>query len=136
MLQGNFVKIFNTTQTFKNVFVLKFELILIIGSNNVLTEGARKVYRGQGWSRQCGILNISQPYTPPRRVTGITFFFTFIRNCVYLRSWGGASVYTLHSRHLYVPQYLQYVCPVYLAPSMHMGTDSALKRLDTRSCSI
>jgi hypothetical protein len=34
-------------------FVLKFELILIIGSNNVLTEGARKVYRGhrvgQGW---------------------------------------------------------------------------------------
>jgi hypothetical protein len=36
-------------------FVLKFELILIIGANNVLTEGARKVYRGrrvgQGWSR-------------------------------------------------------------------------------------
>jgi hypothetical protein len=26
-------------------FVLKFELILIIGSNNVLTEGAGKVYR-------------------------------------------------------------------------------------------
>jgi hypothetical protein len=41
------VKIFNSTQTFKNVFVLKFELILIIGSNNVLTEGARKVYRGR-----------------------------------------------------------------------------------------
>jgi hypothetical protein len=36
-------------------FVLKFELILIIGSNNVLTEGVRKVYRGRrvgrGWSR-------------------------------------------------------------------------------------
>jgi hypothetical protein len=35
------------------LFVLNFELILIIGSNNVLTEGARKVYRGrrvgQGW---------------------------------------------------------------------------------------
>jgi hypothetical protein len=35
-------------------FVLKFEFILITGSNNVLTEGARKVYRGrrvgQGWS--------------------------------------------------------------------------------------
>jgi Ca2+/Na+ antiporter len=29
----------------KMFFVLKFELILIIGSNNVLTEGARKVYR-------------------------------------------------------------------------------------------
>jgi hypothetical protein len=56
-------------------FVLKFELILIIGSNNVLTEGARKVYRGrcvgQGWSRQCGILNISQPYRSPRPATGI-----------------------------------------------------------------
>jgi hypothetical protein len=38
-------------------FVLKFELILIIGSNNVLTEGARKVYRGrrvvQGWFTAC-----------------------------------------------------------------------------------
>jgi hypothetical protein len=28
-------------------FVLKFELILIIGSNNVVTEGARTVYRGR-----------------------------------------------------------------------------------------
>jgi hypothetical protein len=28
--------------------VLKFELMLIIGSNNVVTEGARKVYRGRG----------------------------------------------------------------------------------------
>jgi hypothetical protein len=41
-------------------FVLKFELILIIGSNNVLTEGARKVYRGsrvgQGW---CKAIRIS-----------------------------------------------------------------------------
>jgi Ca2+/Na+ antiporter len=52
---NNNVKIFNSTQTFKNVLVLKFELILIIGSNNVLTEGARKVYHGrrvgQGWPR-------------------------------------------------------------------------------------
>jgi hypothetical protein len=57
-------------------FVLKFELILIIGSNKVLMEGARKAYRGrcvgQGWSRQCGILNISQPWRP---VTGI---FTYL----------------------------------------------------------
>jgi hypothetical protein len=44
MLQGNFVKIFNSTEIFKKFFVLKFELILIIGSNNVLTEGARKEY--------------------------------------------------------------------------------------------
>jgi hypothetical protein len=44
-------------------FVLIFELILIIGSNNVLTEGARKVYRGrrvgQGWSREYGSLDVS-----------------------------------------------------------------------------
>jgi hypothetical protein len=46
------MKIFNSTQTFKNVFFLKFELILIIGSNNELTEGARKVYRGRQGARR------------------------------------------------------------------------------------
>jgi hypothetical protein len=34
-------------------FVLKFELILIIGSNNVLTEGARKVNRGRRVGQGC-----------------------------------------------------------------------------------
>jgi hypothetical protein len=67
MLQGNFVKIFNSTQTFKNVFVLKFELLLIIGSNKVLTEGARKVYCGrhvgQGCSRQTGRLTAGRNIT-------------------------------------------------------------------------
>jgi hypothetical protein len=40
-------------------FVLKFELILIIGSNNVLTEGARKVYRGRRVGQ--GSLEFTQP---------------------------------------------------------------------------
>jgi hypothetical protein len=66
------------------LFVLKFELILIIGSNKVLTEGARKVYRGrrvgQGWSRQYGILNISQPFKLPRPVRGIALLLSEI-NC-------------------------------------------------------
>jgi hypothetical protein len=52
MLQGNFVKIFNSTHS-KMFFVLKFELILIVGSNNVLTEGARKVYRGRRVGQGC-----------------------------------------------------------------------------------
>jgi hypothetical protein len=62
-------------------FVLKFELILIIGSNTVLSEGARKVYRGrrvgQGWSRQCGILNISQASTA---CYGNSFTFLNVQN--------------------------------------------------------
>jgi hypothetical protein len=32
-------------------------------------------------SRQCGILNISQPYRPQSRITGIALFFTFFYRC-------------------------------------------------------
>jgi hypothetical protein len=60
-------------------FVLKFELILIIGSNNVLTEGARKVYHGrrvgQGWSRECGSLDVLTVVACYR--DNITYFFQF-----------------------------------------------------------
>jgi hypothetical protein len=44
-------------------FVLKFELILIIGSNNVLTEGARKVYRGRRVGQGCYRAYIDHPAT-------------------------------------------------------------------------
>jgi hypothetical protein len=49
---NNNVKIFNSTHS-RMFFVLKFELILIIGSSNVLTEGARKVYRGRRVGQGC-----------------------------------------------------------------------------------
>jgi hypothetical protein len=39
------------------LFVLKFELILIIGSTNVLTEGARKVYRGRRVGQGCSTMS-------------------------------------------------------------------------------
>jgi hypothetical protein len=40
--------------------VLKFELILIIGSNNVLTEGARKVYRGRRVGQGCSSVFVTE----------------------------------------------------------------------------
>jgi hypothetical protein len=50
IIMGKYLTVLRHSRMF---FVLKFELILIIGSSNVLTEGARKVYRGrrvgQGW---------------------------------------------------------------------------------------
>jgi hypothetical protein len=51
MLQGNFVKIFNSTQTLKNFFVLKFELMLIIGWNNVRWGAPEKYIAGAALDR-------------------------------------------------------------------------------------
>jgi hypothetical protein len=38
-------------------------------------------------SRQCGILNIPQPYRPPRTVTGIAFFIYLLYFFFVLRLW-------------------------------------------------
>jgi hypothetical protein len=58
-------------------------------------------------SRQCGILNISQPFRPPRSATGIAFLFYFptmnyineflIENLASSCVWGWNSMNTTHS---------------------------------------
>jgi hypothetical protein len=64
-------------------FVLKFELILIIGSNNVLTEGARKVYRGrrvgQGWFISFTILEVLTMRRALRKMPP-EFMLRFVKN--------------------------------------------------------
>jgi type VI protein secretion system component VasK len=44
-------------------------------------------------SRQCGILNILQPYRPPRPVTGITLLFYVYEVCTPRETQASAACY-------------------------------------------
>jgi hypothetical protein len=49
---------------------------MFLGSKVRPVRGADNLTAISELSRQCGILNISQPYRPPRPVTGIDLLFT------------------------------------------------------------
>jgi hypothetical protein len=56
-------------------------------------------------SRQCGILNISQPYRPPRPVKGITLLFLFmgckaVESAEYQPIFGGTYIFNLQVEKL------------------------------------
>jgi hypothetical protein len=46
-------------------------------NRNEYQKQKNKIVSGETLSKQCGILNISQPYRPPRPVMGIALLFTF-----------------------------------------------------------
>jgi hypothetical protein len=67
-----------STGNIKKLMFLGTKVRLVRGADNLTA-----IYEPS--SRQCGILNISQPYRPPRPVTGIALLSTFTRTLLWVK---------------------------------------------------
>jgi hypothetical protein len=64
------------TQPIIEMRTRSIKIIMFLGSK------VRRVRRTDNrLSKQCGILNISQPYRPPKPITEISLLFTWLYNC-------------------------------------------------------
>jgi hypothetical protein len=92
-------------------FALKFELILIIGSNNVLTEGARKVPAGAALDR-AGLENVlSSASHNPIGLHGLLRGWLYLNSGQYLTSISNHNMELIALRpifsHKCKPSYIQ-----------------------------